>query len=148
MVAIKIYDKYKLHANAQVKTSVSKEIKLLSSLCNSERTSDIRNFGKGHPNIMKLYDAIDTPKQLYLICERVEGKMLHHILQEAPGKRLHVDICTKIFKQICLGMEAYHRLYIAHRDLKPENVLVDMKSKEYGTKIIDFGFAAKSKEKL
>jgi len=39
-VAIKIYDKFKLFANQQVKKSVSREIKLLSNLANTERTSD------------------------------------------------------------------------------------------------------------
>lgn len=45
-------------------------------------------------------------------------------------------------------MAAYHEHFIAHRDLKPENILVDIKSQGYVTKVIDFGFAAKSKEKL
>lgn len=45
-------------------------------------------------------------------------------------------------------METFHELNIAHRDLKPENILVNMESENYITKIIDFGFAAKSKEKL
>jgi len=44
-VAIKIYDKYKLYSNPQVKKSVSREIKLLSMMCNSERTSDDKIFG-------------------------------------------------------------------------------------------------------
>lgn len=64
-VAIKIYDKFKLSANAQMKKSVQREIKLLSILSNTERAgngSGSAGFGEGHPNIMKLYDAIDTPK--------------------------------------------------------------------------------------
>jgi len=36
-VAIKIYDKFKLQANLQVKKSVSREIKLLSQLSGSEK---------------------------------------------------------------------------------------------------------------
>jgi serine/threonine protein kinase len=74
-VAIKIYDKFKLTANAQIKKSVQREIKLLATLSN---TLDINSetFGKGHPNIMRLFDAIDTPKQLYLILEACEGQIL------------------------------------------------------------------------
>lgn len=100
VVAIKIYDKYKLSQNAQVKKSVSREIKLLSGLCNTERTSDQFVFGNGHPNIMKLYDAIDTPKQLFLICEQVTGKMLYNIMKESVNKRLAPNVCSKVFKQI------------------------------------------------
>ena len=97
---------------------------------------------------MKLFDAIDTPKQLYLITEHIEGKMLHNVLKGEPGKRLHADIVAKIFKQIVSGMAKYHTMFIAHRDLKPENILVNMDCPNYTTKIIDFGFAAKSKEKM
>ena len=31
---------------------------------------------------MRLYDAIDTPKQLYLILENVKGKILNDVLKE------------------------------------------------------------------
>lgn len=71
VVAIKIYDKFKLSANAQVKKSVSREIRLLAQLSGTERPADKKtdetaepsaSFGQGHSNIMRLYDAIDTPK--------------------------------------------------------------------------------------
>lgn len=42
----------------------------------------------------------------------------------------------------------FHEKNIAHRDLKPENILVDMNSPHYATKVIDFGFAAQSTQKL
>jgi serine/threonine protein kinase len=71
-VAIKIYDKFKLSANAQMKKSVQREIRLLSILSNTDQVT-AADFGKGHPNIMKLFDAIDTPKQLYLVLENVPG---------------------------------------------------------------------------
>lgn len=66
LLAIKVYDKFKLSENIQVKKSVCREIKLLSQLSNTERKlNDVEknlNFATGHPNIMKLYDAIDTSK--------------------------------------------------------------------------------------
>ena len=77
IVAIKIYDKFRLSANAQVRKSVQREIKLLGELSSTDKkynTSDgSQSFAVGHPNIMKLYDAIDTARQLYLILENVEG---------------------------------------------------------------------------
>ena len=47
-----------------------------------------------------------------------------------------------------MGVAHYHSRTIAHRDLKPENILVDMNCPDYSTKIIDFGFATRSREKL
>ena len=44
-------------------------------------------------------------------------------------------------------MTYYHCLNISHRDIKLENILVDMDSKEYTTKIIDFGFACQTENK-
>ena len=60
-VAVKVYDKYKL-TDEQRKRSVIKEIKLLKRM--------------HHENIVALYDAIDTQRQLYLVMENVEGQCL------------------------------------------------------------------------
>ena len=109
-------------------------------LSNTERTSS--NFGESHANIMKLYDSIDTPKQLYLICEHVKGEMLSKIIKDSPSMRVPSQIAAKIFYQLAQAMAVYHSHHIAHRDLKPENVLVDLSSPNVTTKIIDFGFAA------
>jgi len=58
VLAIKVYEKFKL-MELQRKKSVIREINALRKL--------------NHSNIMKLYDVIDTPKQLYLIMEYVSG---------------------------------------------------------------------------
>lgn len=57
-LAVKIYDKYKL-TDVQRKRSVIREIKILKKM--------------EHDNVVKLYDAIDTQRQIYLVMENVEG---------------------------------------------------------------------------
>ena len=64
------------------------------------------------------------------------------------NKRIGGRVAKLVFKQVVMAMEAFHSRFIAHRDLKPENILVDMESTGFTTKVIDFGFAAQSKEKL
>ena len=35
-----------------------------------------------HENVMRLYDVIDSPKQLYLVLEYVQGQMLHSYIEK------------------------------------------------------------------
>lgn len=58
LVAIKVYDKYKL-IDVQKKRSAIREIKILKKM--------------QHPNVVMLHDAIDTQRQLYLVMEQAEG---------------------------------------------------------------------------
>lgn len=55
MVAMKIYEKYKL-LDTTVKQNLIREIKILSRV-------------QPHPNIIKLYESIDTFSHVYLITE-------------------------------------------------------------------------------
>ena len=117
MVAIKIYDKYKLNSNAQTKKSVQREIKMLSLITKTSlETQDGQDFIsinedeiEGHPSIMKLYDAIDYQRHLYLVTESCKGKMLSTIIRDyksmgSAKRNLPEEICKKIFYQISLGM--------------------------------------------
>lgn len=97
-MAIKIYDKFKISQNSQVKKSVSREIKLLTQLCNTSKETRSSNFGQGHDNIMRLYDAIDMPRQLYLIMENVTGKMLSEVLVKQVNKTLPEQVVARIFR--------------------------------------------------
>ena len=147
LVAIKIYDKYKLISNQAVKKCVTREIENLTKLSSIKRNdSDVSASSYGHPSIMKLYDAIESSRQIYLIVERCEGKMLHTVIKEMTAmgssrKNLSEQHCAKILYQMIQGLHFIHANNISHRDIKVENILVNSAEESMPTKLIDFGFA-------
>ena len=89
-----------------------------------------------HPNIIQLYEIIETPKQLYLIMEYANGGELFDYI--VKNQRVKEPQALKFFHQIIAGVEYLHKLNIVHRDLKPENLLLDHNQ---NIKIVDFGLS-------
>jgi len=92
-----------------------------------------------HPNLVKLYEVLDVPKQdnLYMVLEFCKGGSL---MQLQPGQTVEPvseDQARHFFRQIILAVEYLHENDIAHCDLKPDNILI-MEDKRT-CKICDFG---------
>ena len=125
--AVKIYEKSKLNDRSK-KKCVYREIEILKRI--------------NHKNIAKLYDVINTDKQILILQELVNGISLrdyyNNEIRNQKGISEHKSkIFKKIFKQIFDAMNYIHKRNIAHRDIKLENILM---TKNYEIKIIDFGF--------
>jgi 5'-AMP-activated protein kinase catalytic alpha subunit len=89
-----------------------------------------------HPNIIQLYEIIETSKQIYLIMEYASGgELFDYIVKHS---RLKEREACRLFQQIIAGVEYSHKLGIVHRDLKPENLLFDYNRH---IKIVDFGLS-------
>jgi len=141
LVAVKIIDKLRLnHENLQ---QLGQEIRLLSRLSEKE-----------HPNIVKLYQVIDTKTKLYLIMEYPGRDVcdLYDFIEKNNTQRsgLNEKVAKHIFRQICSAISYCHSLKIVHRDIKPENILVVNEPEEISSKnrieypivkLIDFGFS-------
>ncbi|KAK0163240.1 hypothetical protein PV327_006945 [Microctonus hyperodae] len=91
-----------------------------------------------HPNVVRLYEVIDTQTKLYLILELGDGGDLYdYIMRHDSG--LNEEVARTYFRQIVRAISYCHRLHVVHRDLKPENVVFFEK---LGTvKLTDFGFS-------
>lgn len=89
-----------------------------------------------HPHIVRLYEVIDTPKELYLVMEYASGGEIFDYLV-AHG-RMKEKEARRCFRQIVDAIEYCHNLRVIHRDLKAENLLLDS---ELNVKIADFGFS-------
>ncbi|CAF4891062.1 unnamed protein product, partial [Rotaria socialis] len=91
-----------------------------------------------HPNVVRLYEVIDTPNKLYLILEFADGgDMYDYITRHANG--LNESLSRKYFRQICRALKYCHKMYVCHRDLKPENIVFF--EKQGVVKLTDFGFS-------
>ncbi|KAI0790183.1 hypothetical protein BC629DRAFT_1288023 [Irpex lacteus] len=89
-----------------------------------------------HPNIVHLYDKLETEKYIGIILEYASGgELFDHIL--AHRYLREKDAC-KLFCQLVSGVWYMHQKKIVHRDLKLENLLLD---RNRNVIITDFGFA-------
>lgn len=89
-----------------------------------------------HPHIIRLYEVIDTPTDIFLVNEYVSGgELFDYIVSKG---RLSADEARNFFHQIISGVEYCHFQKIVHRDLKPENLLLDS---NLNIKIADFGLS-------
>ncbi len=89
-----------------------------------------------HPNIIQLYEIIETPKHLFLVMEYMEkGELFDHIVSK---RRLDEEEACKILEQMISGIEYIHKLRIVHRDLKLENCLIDY---DNTIRVVDFGLS-------
>eukprot|EP00897_Mesotaenium_endlicherianum_P002219 jgi/Mesen1/2024/ME000148S01128 len=103
-VAIKILNRKKIKA-MDMEEKVRREIKILRLFM--------------HPHIIRLYEVIDTPTDIFVVMEYVKaGELFDYI--------------------IVSGVEYCHRNMVVHRDLKPENLLLDARC---NVKIADFGLS-------
>lgn len=93
-----------------------------------------------HPNVVRLYEVIDTATKLYLILELGDGgDMYDYIMKHKHG--LREDVAKNYFRQIVTAIHYCHDLHVVHRDLKPENVVFFEKIGM--VKLTDFGFSNK-----
>ena len=122
-VALKIYEKEKIK-EIQRKKSVRREIRLMKRL--------------NHPNIAKLYEAIETDTQVILVLEYISGGSTHGFLKSKHLRRMSEEDARGIWRQLIHTLQYLHNKCIAHRDIKLENVMLDEKR---NVKLIDFGFS-------
>ncbi|CAB1320705.1 unnamed protein product [Coregonus sp. 'balchen'] len=93
-----------------------------------------------HPNVVRLYEVIDTQTKLYLILELGDGGDMYDCIMKHDGG-LTEEVAKRYFAQIVHAISYCHQLHVVHRDLKPENVVFF--EKQGLVKLTDFGFSNK-----
>src|SRR5580693_6426866 len=70
------------------------------------------------------------------------------ITEYCDKHRLTIRERLELFKQVCEAVQHAHQKAIIHRDLKPSNVLVAEQDNKAVPKIIDFGLAKATAQRL
>ena len=99
-----------------------------------------------HPSIARVFDAgaTDTGRP-YFVMELVKGVPITDYCDTVfltPRERL------ELFIPVCQAIQHAHQKGIIHRDVKPSNVLVTMQDGRPVPKIIDFGIAKATEQRL
>ncbi|XP_075671069.1 serine/threonine-protein kinase ATG1a isoform X2 [Castanea sativa] len=122
-VAVKEIDKKQL--SPKVSENLLKEISILSTI--------------DHPNIIRLFEAIETKDRIYLVLEYCDGGDLAAYINK-HGK-VSEAIARHFMRQLAAGLQVLQEKHLIHRDLKPQNLLLTTGEVTPLLKIGDFGFA-------
>ncbi|KAF9977365.1 Serine/threonine-protein kinase par-1 [Actinomortierella ambigua] len=120
LYAVKVIDK-QAH-RPDILSRLRREIGLMESL--------------DHPNIVKLYEVIETQFTIYVCMEYVEGWSLEEYIKTHEDDRLSETEARSIMRQLCRAVSHCHERKVVHRDIKPANILITPTNK---VMLIDFG---------
>ena len=89
-----------------------------------------------HPNIIKLYNMLETEEEINILLEYAQNGSLYSLIKRENG--LPESLASKYFLQIVNAVYFLHQNNIIHRDIKPENILIGDNNL---LKLCDFGWA-------
>ena len=99
-----------------------------------------------HANIAKVLDAGSTDTgRPYFVMELVRGIPITEYCDQA---KLSIRERLELFIQVCRAIQHAHQKGIIHRDVKPSNVLVTLHDGNPVPKVIDFGVAKATNQRL
>ncbi|XP_057312429.1 serine/threonine-protein kinase DCLK1-like isoform X2 [Hydractinia symbiolongicarpus] len=100
-----------------------------------------------HPNIVRLHEEFETPKEIYLVMELVAGGDLFDAI--VANTRFSEPESAYMIRDLASAVQYLHMLNIVHRDIKPENLLVvNRNDGRKSIKLADFGLSIEVKSPM
>eukprot|EP01134_Creolimax_fragrantissima_P004337 CFRG4337T1 len=102
-----------------------------------------------HPNIIQLYDEMESAEHMYLVMEYCEAGDLSHYIKArntsstgAVRAPMDLHMVRSVGQQVGSAIIHLNTHNIIHRDIKPQNVLLQVQNDgSLCFKVADFGFA-------
>ncbi|MFB4267155.1 protein kinase [Nonomuraea sp. GTA35] len=94
-----------------------------------------------HPDVVRLYEYVETPTRAAVVMELVDGVSLRTLLAEHG--RVTPEAALAVLKSTLLALAAAHERGVPHRDVTPDNILVQA---DGTTKLGDFGVVVHAEE--
>ena len=99
-----------------------------------------------HASIARVYEAGEMPDgRMYFAMEHVSGVP---ITKYCDDNELTIEERLRVFMDVCDAVQHAHQKGIIHRDLKPSNILVTATESRPTAKVIDFGVAKATNQRL
>jgi serine/threonine protein kinase len=123
-----MYIKKTINSNPVLKRLLNTEVSIMNKII--------------HPNVMHLYDYLETDNNFYLVIKYCNKGDLCSYFKKYKIKFLKESEAIKVMKQIMNGFVELRKYNVMHRDLKLSNLFLDDETVVIG----DFGFAKTGKE--
>jgi eukaryotic-like serine/threonine-protein kinase len=94
------------------------------------------------PNVVRLYEYIESPTTPVIVMELIDGVSVREILSDQGATT--AEAALVVWQGSLLGLAATHARGVLHRAYKPENVLVNA---EGASKLTDFGLAPRGRDR-
>jgi serine/threonine-protein kinase ULK/ATG1 len=110
-------NKEKLGVNKKHEENLNMEIAIMQNI--------------SHPNVVKLYEVIETKGHKYLIIEFCGGGDLSRYIKKHGA--MPERVAKHFLGQLAAGLKFLRQANLIHRDLKPQNLLLDSDKLETAT---------------
>jgi eukaryotic-like serine/threonine-protein kinase len=99
-----------------------------------------------HPNIAKVFDSGATQSgRPFFVMELVDGLKITEFCDQ---NQLSTEARLNLFIAVCHAIQHAHQKGVIHRDIKPSNILVSLNDGLTLPKVIDFGIAKATEQRL